>query len=861
MKKYFVSLFLSFFTVVALAQQLPHYKLTIAPANLDSMYAHPKDEEYFPAIFEVNNISYNVQARFKGSTTLLYPKKSWAIKFSDTNNFFGVTRINLHADYKDYSGMRNFLILRLFDFLGTTAPQIKHVTYEVNGVPYGIYTQTDQIDADFLTRNGRLVKSLYKANNHAALMAPPVHDEYFSRIWEIEAGGDPSYNELRVLFNDALYWTSEEFNAKIDDLIDVDNFLGFFAVHFVFVDMDNFTKNIFLNKNSNTNKWEIIPWDNEGSFGNSAYGVFDSTAVEYNMKDAHTPEYQVVFQRLLENPVYRDIFKSKINKVLTDGYEMLDTLIDNTYNKIKEDVYADTLKEATNDDFDNAIPRLKWFMANRKNFLQNSELPERNVLTNFYCSNPMPTQTNSMVTFRITSPVAQHVNMFFADSVDFNVFGKPFKFSRMQLYDDGLHDDLLANDLVYGNTKDVSNFVSPLIPFAITGAEQNYPPNGIFYIDYYSSKSYAINKGNTVDNIADSLEIGDMYTYKNNNFVEIKNISGTKPIDLSYCHLRLNRTSNDFMFTENVVLEPNETIYISSNYNLGSQFFNGKRSFYNLYYEFQVGDTLHLLSPVLTPLVSKKADSIQTLTVQSPALVINEINYKSGLAKPTADWVEIYNPTATVTDLSGWVFKDSDNKHEYKFPYGYLLNANAYIVVAEDTLKFKNVLPQIKNVVGNTSFGFSGSGEALRLYDNYGQLIDSVTYGISAPWPLAAAGTGATLELKDPALDNTDGNNWYADVLKFGSPGEMNYQTTGWIENKNSELSIYPNPAKGEFFVKTTSVSTKIDLLTLQGVVLQTITLNSIGLQHVNINQLPDGIYLVRITSNGIQKTEKLFVQ
>ena len=61
--------------------------------------------------------------------------------------------------------------------------------------------------------------------------------------------------------------------------------------------------------------------------------------------------------------------------------------------------------------------------------------------------------------------------------------------------------------------------------------------------------------------------------------------------------------------------------------------------------------------------------------------------------------------------------------------------------------------------------------------------------------------------------------------------------------------------------MKTKSVSTKIDLLTLQGVVLQTITLNSIGLQHVNINQLPDGIYLVRITSNGIQKTEKLFVQ
>ncbi|NDP19540.1 MAG: T9SS type A sorting domain-containing protein [Paludibacter sp.] len=860
MKKILLLILLSV-SMTVFSQNLPHYRLSIAPADLDSMNAHPKDEAYYKAVLYVDIYTYNVLARYKGSTSLNYPKRSWAIKFPDANNYFGASRINLHADYKDYSNMRNFLIMNLFEFLGSPASRIKHITYEVNGQPYGIHTQTEQIDNEYLVRNGRTSVSLYKARNHGALMAPAVHDEYYGVIWETEAGGDPTLNELRVFFNKCLYWSKADFDANISNEIDVDNFLNFFAVHFVFADMDNFTKNIFLNKNSNTMKWELLPWDNEGSFGNSAFGVFDSTLVEYNMRDAHTPEYQVVFQRLLENATFRTLFQTKVNRVLTDGFPMLDTLIDNTYLRIKQDVYADTKREATNEDFDNSIPRLKWFMSQRKTFLENNTLPERNVLTDFYCSNPMPTAGNSQVTFRIASPVEQHVNMFFADSVDFNIFGQPFKFSRMQLYDDGLHDDLLANDFVYGNTKDVSNFVSPLIPFAITGAEQNYPPNGIFYVDYYGSKSFAINKGNSLGNIADSLAIGDMFKYGSNYFVEVKNTSILSSIDLSYCHLRTNEATKDFMFPEQVVLEPNETIYISSNYNLGNQFFNGKRSFYNLYYQLAVGDSLHLLSPVLTPLISAKVNAIQTLTVQSPPLVINEINYKSGTAKPMGDWVEIYNPNSSTVDLSGWIFKDGDNKHAFPFPYGYLLPANGYVVVAEDSVVFKAACPTVSNFVGNTAFGLSGTGEPVRLYDNYGQIIDSVNYSIAVPWPMAAAGFGATLELKNPTLDNTDGNNWFADILKNGSPGIENYLSTAVTEIETLNNNIHPNPTTGVFFINTDQSDVQIELIDLQGRILKHINLNSVGEHVIDITGLPAGIYFVKKVANGERRIEKLIVK
>jgi hypothetical protein len=48
------------------------------------MYANPKEEAILIQQFSRRMVqTYNVEARFKGSTSLNYPKKSWAIKFEN----------------------------------------------------------------------------------------------------------------------------------------------------------------------------------------------------------------------------------------------------------------------------------------------------------------------------------------------------------------------------------------------------------------------------------------------------------------------------------------------------------------------------------------------------------------------------------------------------------------------------------------------------------------------------------------------------------------------------------------------------------------------------------------------------------
>jgi len=252
---------------------------------------------------------------------------------------------------------------------------------------------------------------------------------------------------------------------------------------------------------------------------------------------------------------------------------------------------------------------------------------------------------------------------------------------------------------------------------------------------------------------------------------------------------------------------------------------------------------------------------VQSLSLHSPVLIIDEINFKSGTAKPTGDWVEIYNPGTNSMDMTGWSFKDGDNKHNFLFPSGYNLPSNGYVVIAEDLVAFQATDPGVSNVVGSTAFGLSSTGEYVRLYDNLGQLVDSVNFGIASPWPAGASGTGATLELKDYILDNTDGNNWYVDPLKAGSPGVKNFISSIVTDVPEIRYSVYPNPSHGRFFIKTSTNETRVDLYSLQGMTLKTIVVHDAGEQIIDVSNIPKGLYLLRLSNRGYQHIEKLTIR
>jgi hypothetical protein len=137
------------------------------------------------------------------------------------------------------------------------------------------------------------------------------------------------------------------------------------------------------------------------------------------------------------------------------------------------------------------------------------------------------------------------------------------------------------------------------------------------------------------------------------------------------------------------------------------------------------------------------------------AVVINEIHYNGETNTAANEFVELVNTVSQAVDISGWSFSDGV---DFTFAPGTEIPGHGYVVVAQRPLS-------IMSEFGVTALGpyqgaLSSQGERVSLEDSSGSLVDEVTYQSTFPWPIAADGTGASMELIDPALDNDLAGSW-----------------------------------------------------------------------------------------------------
>ena len=155
---------------------------------------------------------------------------------------------------------------------------------------------------------------------------------------------------------------------------------------------------------------------------------------------------------------------------------------------------------------------------------------------------------------------------------------------------------------------------------------------------------------------------------------------------------------------------------------------------------------------------------------QTPAVVINEINYAPSGSDNPAEFIELYNNGATNVDLSGWKF---DAGIDYTFPAATTLAAHGYLVVSSDTNAFAKRWGFTP--LGAWSGKLSNDGEQLRLRDAANNTVDSATYGAGFPWPTAARGDGASMELINPGLDHDLGGSWRSSGQPSGAGEQQVY--------------------------------------------------------------------------------------
>jgi hypothetical protein len=157
--------------------------------------------------------------------------------------------------------------------------------------------------------------------------------------------------------------------------------------------------------------------------------------------------------------------------------------------------------------------------------------------------------------------------------------------------------------------------------------------------------------------------------------------------------------------------------------------------------------------------------------IPGAGVVINELHYDPDVKTEIVDFVELYNNSTQTVNVSGWRFT---NGITYTFGANVTMTPGQYVVLAENAAQFRSKF-------GFAAFGqytgtLSGEGDHLGLGDANGNKIDEVTYGAGFPWPtvgdpLTSTGTGASIQLINPGMDNDVGGDWRS---ALPTPGAKN---------------------------------------------------------------------------------------
>ncbi len=120
---------------------------------------------------------------------------------------------------------------------------------------------------------------------------------------------------------------------------------------------------------------------------------------------------------------------------------------------------------------------------------------------------------------------------------------------------------------------------------------------------------------------------------------------------------------------------------------------------------------------------------------------------------PDGEWVELYNPTGTDIDLTGWYLTDSDSHHVLQITEN---NTNTGSVI----IPARGFLVVYRN--GDPDFSLNNNEDTVKLFDLDGRLIDQHAYSFG----------NETTENRTIGRCPDGGINWV--VFEGGTPGSTN---------------------------------------------------------------------------------------
>lgn len=326
--------------------RLHTFELTIAPGDFARMPstrrggwrrdATASDYTQVPAMLRFNGRDWGmVTVRYKGNSSYRGApselKRSLKLDFNDAQKdrrFFGMVELNLNNNAFDPSGMREALSYDVFRRAGVPVPRtaFAEVYLTVPGEHEreyaGLFSVVEDIDQHFFTeRWNSKVGVLAKPENLSGMPALGADWRDYVEPYGIRITSRPADVAHIAAFIQFLNRAGdEEFAKRLDEFLDVEEFLHFLAAEVMLVNTDSplaMDHNYLLTVHPGTHRIVWLPWDM-----NESFGTFRAGDASLGIHHPSIPGHFPLADRVLADAGLRARYDAILRRMLAGNFSL-----------------------------------------------------------------------------------------------------------------------------------------------------------------------------------------------------------------------------------------------------------------------------------------------------------------------------------------------------------------------------------------------------------------------------------------------------------------------------------------------------------------------------------------------------------
>jgi len=359
----------------------------------DDLQALFRKETYDKSYFDirVRTGRHHLAGRIKvlGSSTRIFKKKSLLIKLDkESTHWYGRRRIALRSMASDKALMREWMAWKLLAALGMKVPEVHFTRVSFNhGEQTGLYLNIEWMGKHFLADNNLDVNGGFYQPNDASHCGDLNTSENMNLCFDKIAPQDEDYSMLSTMAKAVSTASVDNMESVLTKYFNVESVMNWITVNALVTNGDTYNKNYWLHYSPANQKWTMIPWDYNLTFGRvyDPFGVKPFKIFNDNFQYYYSPDVGAsnpLKDKVLRNPKLRARLETKLKHLLglePNGPEetfgwfspiVMQARIGNLAAVVGKEVYKDTFLKYGEEEFTKTYESLMHYVTAHDYYLK-----------------------------------------------------------------------------------------------------------------------------------------------------------------------------------------------------------------------------------------------------------------------------------------------------------------------------------------------------------------------------------------------------------------------------------------------------------------------------------------------------------